>query len=68
MRLVAFYDNTFQKAFGANSLLHLNNIFKEVGKLYKKFGTSEVEVKVIKTEHINKDMSWSSHAGLEMSR
>jgi len=67
LRLVAFYDNTFKKAFGANSLQHLNNIFKEVGKLYKKFGTSEVEVKVIKTVHINKDMSWSSHSGLETS-
>ena len=68
LKLVALYDNSFKKAFGADSGKHMSNIFKEVGKVYKKFGTSEIEIKVIKTAHINKDLSWSSHAGIEASR
>merc|ERR1712038_286326 len=48
LRLVAFYDKTFKNAFGANSQQHLNNIFKEVGKLYKKLIRPRLKLKLLK--------------------
>ena len=41
---------------------------KEVQKLYKSFGSSEIVLNILKTEYVNKDLSWKSHAGMETSR
>ena len=66
-RLVILYDNSF-KAIFPKAEEKVKQIMKEVGKLYKKFGTSEIEFKLVKIAHVNQDYSWKTFFGMEDSR
>merc|ERR1712223_1216044 len=66
-RLVILYDNSF-KAIFPKAEEKVKQIMKEVGKLYKKFGTSEIEFKVVKIAHVKQDYSWKTFFGMEDSR